>query len=95
MSANDFLHIMAWGDVGFLINHAGLPLGRNSSGTHELSEDERRSRMWASRKMSDPCVRAIVPKMRRCDLDEMSFAFIQSQQRWAGIEKIIELSEID
>lgn len=69
-------------DVVFLINHEGLPLARTRSGTLQLSEDERGLKMRASLDMSDPDVRAIVPKMKRGDLDKMSFAFIPTRQSW-------------
>jgi len=85
--ADDSLHVMAWGYVGFLINHSGLPLERTGSGMLELFEGERRPKMRASRDMSDPYARAIVPKRRRCDLDEMSFAFIPTRQKWVDTEK--------
>jgi len=38
--------------------------------------------------MSDPDVRAIVPKMKRGDLDKMSFAFIPTRQKWDDKEKM-------
>ena len=69
-------------DVVFLINHEGLPLARTRSGTLELSEDERGLKMRASLDMTDPDVRSIVPKMRRGDLDKMSFAFVPTRQKW-------------
>ena len=31
---------------------------------------------------TDPDVRAIVPKMKRGDLDKMSFAFVPTRQKW-------------
>ena len=72
----------------FLINHAGLPPVRTRSGMLELSEDERGLKMQASLNMSDPDVRAIVPKMKRGDLDKMSFAFIPTRQKWYNKEKM-------
>jgi HK97 family phage prohead protease len=69
-------------DVVFLINHDGLPLARTRSGTLKLSEDERGLFMEASLDMEDPDVRSIVPKMKRGDLDKMSFAFIPDRQEW-------------
>jgi HK97 family phage prohead protease len=32
--------------------------------------------------MTDPDVRSIVPKMKRGDLDKMSFAFMPTRQKW-------------
>ena len=71
-----------------MVNYAGLPLVRTRSGTLELSEDERGLKMQASLNMSDPDVRAIVPKMKRGDLDKMSFAFIPTRQKWYNKEKM-------
>lgn len=69
-------------DVVFLINHEGLPLARSRSGTLQLSEDERGLKVRASLDMTDPDVRSIVPKMKRGDLDKMSFAFMPTRQKW-------------
>ena len=69
-------------DVVFLINHEGLPLARSRSGTLELSEDEHGLHMRALLDPSDPDVRSIVPKMKRGDLDKMSFAFVPTRQSW-------------
>lgn len=69
-------------DVVFLINHEGLPLARTRSGTLTLSEDERGLKVDAMLDMSDPDVMSIVPKMKRGDLDKMSFAFYPEAQRW-------------
>jgi HK97 family phage prohead protease len=69
-------------DVVFLINHDGLPLARTRSGTLRLSEDERGLYMETELDGSDPDVRAIVPKMKRGDLDKMSFAFVPERQEW-------------
>ena len=75
-------------DVVFLINHAGLPLARTRSGTLELSEDEVGLRIRAQLDPTDPDVRSIVPKMKRGDLDKMSFAFIPTRQSWDDEEKM-------
>jgi len=69
-------------DVVFLINHEGLPLARTRSGTLKLSEDERGLYMETELDPEDPDVRSIVPKMKRGDLDKMSFAFVPTQQSW-------------
>lgn len=69
-------------DVVFLINHEGLPLARTRSGTLKLSEDERGLYMEAMLDQADPDVRSIVPKMKRGDLDKMSFAFRPVRQMW-------------
>jgi HK97 family phage prohead protease len=69
-------------DVMFLINHDGLPMARTKSGTLRLAEDERGLYMSAELDSTDPDVRAIVPKMKRGDLDKMSFAFMPEVQSW-------------
>lgn len=75
-------------DVVFLINHDGLPLARTRSGTLELSEDDHGLKMKASLDISDPDVRSIVPKMKRGDLDKMSFAFMPTRQAWQDGEEM-------
>jgi len=72
-------------DVRLLINHGmggQLPLARTKSGTLTLSEDARGLRVDADLDPNDPDVRALLPKMRRGDVDEMSFAFRATQQEW-------------
>ena len=75
-------------DVVFLINHAGLPLARTRSGTLELSEDEVGLRIRAQLDPTDPDVRSIIPKMKRGDLDKMSFAFIPTRQSWSDEDQM-------
>lgn len=62
-------------DVRLLINHAGLPLARTTSGTLTLDTDSTGLRVSAELDPSDPDVAALVPKMRRGDLNQMSFGF--------------------
>lgn len=69
-------------DVPFLINHAGLPLARTRSGTLRLSEDSHGLKIETELDADDPDVQRIVPKMKRGDLDKMSFAFRATVQRW-------------
>lgn len=69
-------------DVVFLINHEGLPLARTRSGTLELAEDDRGLRISTTLDPDDPDVKAIAGKMRRGDLDKMSFAFWPEVQEW-------------
>lgn len=69
-------------DVVFLINHEGLPLARTRSRTLKLAEDNRGLRMETTLDADDPDVRAIVGKMKRGDLDKMSFAFRAVKQQW-------------
>lgn len=69
-------------DVVFLINHEGLPLARTRSGTLTLSEDETGLHMETVLDGADPDVLSIVGKMKRGDLDKMSFAFVPTIEEW-------------
>jgi HK97 family phage prohead protease len=69
-------------DVPFLIEHYGLPLARNTSGTLSLREDERGLLIETQLDAADPDVMRIVPKMGRGDLNKMSFAFRAVRQEW-------------
>ncbi len=69
-------------DVVFLINHEDLPLARTRAGTLELREDDHGLHMSAELDATDPDVARIVPKMKRGDLDKMSFAFLPDVQEW-------------
>lgn len=71
-------------DVVFLINHDGLPLARTRSGTLTLTQDATGLRMETVLDGEDPDVKSIVGKMKRGDLDKMSFAFLPDQggQEW-------------
>lgn len=69
-------------DVVFLINHDGLPLARTRSGTLKLTEDAKGLLIEAELDPEDPDVRSIVPKMKRGDLDKMSFAFYPDHVEW-------------
>lgn len=62
-------------DVRFLVDHAGQPLARTKSGTLTLTPDSTGMHMRAGVDPSDPDVQRLLPKMRRGDLDQMSFAF--------------------
>lgn len=69
-------------DLHLLINHEGMPLARTKSGTLDLSVDDRGLRVVARLDRSDPDVQRLEPKMRRGDMDEMSFAFRVKSQEW-------------
>lgn len=69
-------------DVVFLINHDGLPLARTRSGTLTLTEDDHGLKISTSLDADDPDVKSIAGKMRRGDLDKMSFAFRPDVQEW-------------
>lgn len=74
-------------DVVLNLNHGmggtGLPMARTKSGTLQLVEDSVGLRVHAVLDVNDPDVQAILPKMRRGDLDEMSFAFRVNDQVWS------------
>lgn len=69
-------------DVQLLINHEGTPLARTKSGTLKLTHDKHGLRVMAFLDPTDPDVQRLVPKMRRGDMDEMSFAFRVKDQTW-------------
>lgn len=62
-------------DVRLLVNHEGEPLARTKSGTLTLGTDDTGLTVRATLDPSDPDVQRLIPKMRRGDLDQMSFAF--------------------
>jgi HK97 family phage prohead protease len=70
-------------DVRLLINHDGLPLARTTSGTLTLDTDARGLRVSASLDPSDPDVASLAPKMRRGDLNQMSFGFRTNEDEWS------------
>jgi HK97 family phage prohead protease len=70
-------------DVVFLVNHDGLPLARTRSGTLKLYEDEKGLRIETMLDPEDPDVKSITGKMKRGDLDKMSFAFYPDVEEWA------------
>lgn len=69
-------------DVVFVVNHDGLPLARTRSGTLNLSADSHGLKIETELVMDDPDVKQIVPKMKRGDLDKMSFAFYPEIEEW-------------
>lgn len=69
-------------DLHLLINHKGEPLARTKSGTLSLSVDTGGLKVVALLDRSDPDVQRIEPKMRRGDMDQMSFAFRVRNQTW-------------
>lgn len=69
-------------DVVFLVNHEGLPLARTRSGTLELFQDDHGLKMRSALDPTDPDVKAIIQKMKRGDIDKMSFAFRADVEEW-------------
>lgn len=70
-------------DLHLLINHEGMPLARTKSGTLQLSVDKRGLKVTARLDRSDPDVQRLEAKMRRGDMDEMSFAFRVKEHTWS------------
>lgn len=62
-------------DVRLLVDHEGQPLARTKSGTLTLGTDERGLTVRAELDPTDPDVQRLIPKMKRGDMDQMSFAF--------------------
>lgn len=84
-------------DVRLLLNHDGLPLARTKSGTLKLYEDRRGLKFEADLDATDPDVQAIIPKVKRGDLSQMSFAFRTIADAWRtedGVD-VRELHELD
>jgi HK97 family phage prohead protease len=69
-------------DVQLLINHAGMPLARTISGTMTLTEDDRGLKVEADLDPEDPDVQSLARKMKRGDIDQMSFAFMVTAGDW-------------
>lgn len=89
-------------DVPLLLNHDGLPLARSTagSGTLRLSEDRIGLRIDTELDAADPDVMRAVPKMKRGDLNKMSFAFRALREEWderpdTPIRTLLELQLFD
>ena len=84
-------------DVRFLVNHEGLPLARTTSGTLTLKQDDTGLLVSAQLDPTDPDVAALVPKLRRGDLNQMSFAFRYSSdsQKWNDDLSAVTLSNLE
>jgi HK97 family phage prohead protease len=82
-------------DVRLLINHDGLPLARTTSGTLTLDTDKRGLMVSAHLDPSDPDVAGLAPKMRRGDLNEMSFGFRTISDVWEDDMSKRSLRELD
>jgi HK97 family phage prohead protease len=84
-------------DVRLLVNHDDLPLARTKSGTLRLREDGQGLLVDADLDASDPDVQRILPKVKRGDLSQMSFAFRTIKDEWRtenGMD-IRELHEVE
>lgn len=82
-------------DVVLVINHAGLPLARTKSGTLRLEPDAVGLRVYAELDATDPDVLALLPKMRRGDVDEMSFAFRVVDDMWTEDYSEREITQVN
>lgn len=82
-------------DVRLLLNHGGLPLARTVSKNLTLDTDSKGLRVSASLDPSDPDVAAMVPKMKRGDLNQMSFAFRVDSDIWEDEFSKRTLRELD
>jgi HK97 family phage prohead protease len=82
-------------DVRLLVNHDGLPLARTTSGTLTLDTDTRGLRVSANLDPSDPDVASLAPKMRRGDLNQMSFGFRTVSDMWEDDMTKRTLRELD
>lgn len=72
-------------DVQLVVNHAAggqLPLARTRSGTMRLALIEEGLSVEADLDDGDPDVQSLVRKMRRGDVDGMSFAFLVTDDSW-------------
>lgn len=77
-----FARTIKTADVRLLVNHEGLPLARTKSGTLLLSEDDNGLRFESDMDLTDPDVQRLIPKMRRSDLNQMSFGFFTISDKW-------------
>lgn len=69
-------------DVAFLINHDGMTLARTKAGTLKLSEDDIGLEVKAKLDTRVSVVNDLVVLMEAGNMDEMSFAFRVTAQRW-------------
>ncbi len=70
-------------DVAFLFNHdEDTVMARTRSGTLTLSEDDHGLKIAARLEPGDPDAQRVLHKMRRGDIDKMSFAFFPEVEEW-------------
>ncbi len=84
-------------DVTLNINHNdNFLLARTSSGTLQLREDEKGLFIRSELDPTDPDVARLVPKMKRGDLSEMSFAFSipEGGQEWTHAADGMDVREV-
>lgn len=85
--------------VPLLLEHEGLPLARSNAGTGtlKLSEDDIGLYIETDLDLADPDALRAVTKMKRGDLDKMSFAFIATREEWItdGDTELRIIHEVD
>lgn len=81
-------------DLHLLINHEGMPLARTKSGTLRLSTDKVGLKVEADLDRADPDVQRLETKMKRGDMDEMSFAFRVISNLWEDDDEKRTLMEV-
>lgn len=82
-------------DTVLLVNHDGLPLAKTVSGTLDLDADKKGLRSLGDLEPTDPDVQRLLPKMRRGDLREMSFAFRTVAEEWNADHTVRRLMEVN
>lgn len=74
-------------DIRFLLNHSGLPLARTRSKTLKVWRDGDVGLAFdTTLDPADPDVQRTIPKMKRGDLDQMSFAFWVLEDELATVD---------
>jgi HK97 family phage prohead protease len=68
--------------VALLLNHEGMPLARTKSGTLELRDSKDGLGVKANLDLANPLVQTLASSLKRGDVDEMSFAFRVTEQKW-------------
>jgi HK97 family phage prohead protease len=85
-------------DVKLLINHDGMPLARNLSGSLDLGVDDRG--LWFDAPALDPAnprVQELVSAMSRGDIDQCSFAgfFREAPTNSGGLREVRDVQLVD
>lgn len=81
-SAGAFAKTIREQNIPLLVEHVDLPLATTKAGTLQLAEDGHGLRFSSVLDPTDPDVQRIVPKMRRGDMNKMSFAFVPVRESW-------------
>lgn len=78
-----------------LLNHGGLSMAYTKAGSLRLAEDSTGLHMSADVNTSRGDVRDMVTAIKDGNIDEMSFAFRITRQKWAPDFDACELQEVD